>query len=258
MNGIFDGDVLIQDEIEVCAGFGQLLFVEQIVHHDPRLGVVKRVVRAQVASRGIVLHREEVGQGQPDLGAQQFGERLGGMRFFLIAEQVLVDRGREFGVAAEFDLFVVDANGAEIFGESFVEPSLRGRIVVAQQHGGEVVSDGVPGFIFEQVQDDEVLIVAGEKEAGNVDWLKTLAGRTLAQGRDLEERLVILKGEDGQRNGLIEALPAQQGAENGAHLLEAKGDLASFLVAGIGDDGEVGGVDFEPWGRFGREGGGRG
>ncbi len=249
MNGVFHGHLLIQDEIEVRAGFGQLLFVEQIVHHDPRLGVVKRVVRAQVAGGGVVLHRKEVGKGQPDLGAQQFGKRLGGTSFFLIAEQVLAERGSEFGVAAEFDLFVVDANGAEIFGESFVKPSLRGGIVVVQQHGGEVVGDGAPGFFFEQIEDDKVLIVAGEEEAGDIDWLAP------AQGRDLIKRLVILKGEDGQWDGLIETLSAEQGAEHGAHLLEAECDFSSSLVAGVGDDGEVRGVDFEPGGRFGRGGG---
>ena len=41
------------------------------------------------------------------------------------------------------------------------------------------------------------------------------------------------------------SLPSRSG-EDGAHLLEAKGDLAAFFFAGVGDYGEVGGVDFEP------------
>ena len=88
-----------------------------------------------------------------------------------------VAEGTKFGVAAEFDLFVVDANRAEIFGQAFVEPSLGGGIVVIQQHDGEVVGDRAPGFFFEQVQHDEVLIFAGEKKSGNVNGLARLSQR---------------------------------------------------------------------------------
>ena len=69
LNGVFHRDMLVEDQIEVGASLGQLFLVKQVVHHDPRLGIVERVVRALVARRGIVLHGEEVGQGQPDLGA---------------------------------------------------------------------------------------------------------------------------------------------------------------------------------------------
>ena len=41
------------------------------------------------------------------------------------------------------------------------------------------------------------------------------------------------------------SLPMQRG-EDGAHLLEAEGDFASLFFAGVGDHGEVDGVDFEP------------
>ena len=44
---------------------------------------------------------------------------------------------------------------------------------------------------------------------------------------------------------LRRSLPSSQG-EDGAHLLKAEGDFAAFLFAGVGDDGEVGGVDLEP------------
>ena len=45
-------------------------------------------MRALVAARGVVLHGEQVGQRQPDLGAEQFGERLGRMRIALVAKQI--------------------------------------------------------------------------------------------------------------------------------------------------------------------------
>ena len=38
------------------------------------------------------------------------------MRIALVAEHVLGGGGDKFGIAAEFDLFVVDANRTEIFG----------------------------------------------------------------------------------------------------------------------------------------------
>ena len=48
----------------------------------------------------------------------------------------------------------------------------------------------------------------------------------------------------------MEVIFPQQSGEDSAHLLEAEGDLTAFLLAGIGDDREVGRVNFEP-GRLG-------
>ena len=98
------------------------------------------------------------------------------MRIALVTQQILRAGGKKLRIAAEFDLFVVDANGAEIFGKTFVEPSLSGGIVVVQQHSGEVVRDGAPGFFFEQVQHDEVLIFAGKKKSGDIDGLALARG----------------------------------------------------------------------------------
>jgi len=171
LNGIFHRDVLVQYQIEVSASFRQFLLVKQVVHDDPRLRVVERVMSTFVARRGVVLHGEKIGQREPDLGAEQFGEGFWRMLIALVTQQILGGGGNEFGVAAEFDLFVVDANRAEILGEAFVEPSLGGGIVVIQQHHGEVVRNRSPGLVFEQVQHDEVLIVAGEKKSGDANGL---------------------------------------------------------------------------------------
>ena len=62
--------MLIQDQVKVRPNLGQLLLVEQVMHDDPRLRVIERMVAAFVTSRGVVLHREEVGQGEPDLGTE--------------------------------------------------------------------------------------------------------------------------------------------------------------------------------------------
>lgn len=50
----------------------------------------------------------------------------------------------------------------------------------------------------------------------------------------------------------MEPILAQENGEDGAHLLEAEGDLTAFLLAGIGDHGEMRRVNFKP----GRLGGG--
>jgi hypothetical protein len=72
---------------------------------------------------------------------------------------------------ADLDLLVVNANRAEVFGEAIVEPCLRGRIVIVQQHLGKVMRDRAPGFIFQQIEHHEILILTSQKESGNIDWL---------------------------------------------------------------------------------------
>ena len=107
---------------------------------------------------------------------------------------------------------------------------------------------GAPGFLFEQIQHDEILIFAGKKEAGDVDRLP------LPQGRSLIEHFVVLECKNSQRDGLVEAVLRKQRSEDGAHLLEAQSNLAPAFFARVGDDGEVSRMDFQP-GRFG--GGGK-
>ena len=48
----------------------------------------------------------------------------------------------------------------------------------------------------------------------------------------------------------METISGQEIGEYGAHLLEAEGDLAAFLLTCVSDDGEMCRVNFEP-GRFG-------
>lgn len=44
----------------------------------------------------------------------------------------------------------------------------------------------------------------------------------------------------------MDAIFAQEIGEDSAHLLEAEGDLTAFLLAGVGDYGEMRRVNFEP------------
>jgi len=68
------------------------------------------------------------------------------------------------------------------------------------------------------------------------------------QGSELVVRPVVLEGENSKRARLMQAVFGQKIGEDGAHLLEAEGDLAAFLLAGVGDYGEMGRVNFEPGG----------
>ncbi len=110
----------------------------------------------------------------------------------------------------------------------------------------EVVRDRAPGFLFKQIQHDEILIFAGKKKTGDID------GLPLPQGRALIEHLVVLERQDGQRDRLVESVFRKQRSEDGPHLLEAQCNFAPAFFARVGDDSEVRGVKFQP-GRFGRE-----
>ena len=72
------------------------------------------------------------GRGKPYLRTQQFRQRLWRMRLALVPNQIFVERRSQFGIAANFHLPIVDAKGAEIFREPFVEPSLGRRVVVIE------------------------------------------------------------------------------------------------------------------------------
>src|ERR1700730_4866437 len=119
------------------------------MHRYPRLGVEERVMRAFVVSGSVMLHGEQIGQSEPDLAAEQFGERLRRIAdFFLVLEQVFAESGVQLGVAADLELLVVQSNRRKVFGESFVEPSRHRRIVVIQKKGGTAEDFVAPDFLF--------------------------------------------------------------------------------------------------------------
>src|SRR5271169_5646501 len=113
----------------------------------------------------------------------------------------------------------------------------------------EVVGHGAPGFLLRQVQDDEVLVFAGDEKARNADRL------TLPQWRALVIILVILESKNGQRQRLVEPLLHQKSSEDGPHLLKAQSDLAPLFFTRVGDHGEMRRVDFKPRRRLGGGGG---
>ena len=58
LNGLFDGHMLQLDQPEVSAGLAKLVFVQQVVHGDPRLRVEQRAMRALLVTGCVVPHGE--------------------------------------------------------------------------------------------------------------------------------------------------------------------------------------------------------
>src|SRR5579862_2593312 len=137
------------------------------------------------------------------------------MSVYLIAEQILGGGRKELGICSKLDFLIIEVDRTEVFGQAFIEPSLRRRIVVVQKHESKIVGDGAPRGGLKKVEDNEILIVAEDEKTGGID------GLALAQGRELVIRLVALESENGEWNRLVQFLLAQQHAKNGAHLLEA-------------------------------------
>ena len=62
----------------------------------------------------------------------------------------------------------------------------------------------------------------------------------------LAELFSIAEGDDQKRHALVDLLASEEKAEGGAHLFEIGGDVAPVFFAGVGDDAEVLGLDFDP------------
>src|ERR1700733_8829497 len=106
-------------------------------------------MRAFGVGGSVVLHGEQVGQGEPNLAAEQLGERLGRIaNLALVLQKIFFIDGLQFWIAANFELLVIEANRREIFGKPFVEPSFDRRIVVIKKKMSEIVGDGAPRFVL--------------------------------------------------------------------------------------------------------------
>ena len=70
LNGLFHRHMLVLNQIEVSTSFRQFLFVQQVMHRHPRLCIKQSVMRGFVIRRGVMLHREQIGQREPDLATE--------------------------------------------------------------------------------------------------------------------------------------------------------------------------------------------
>src|SRR5581483_5118184 len=105
---------------------------------------------------------------------------------------------------------------------------------------GEGMGNGTPGFFREQIEDDDVLVFAGEKE--------TRIGyrRPLAQRRDTFVVGVVLQREHLQGHRHVELVAHDEVGEDPAHLLQPDGYFTTALLARISDDVEVCGAELQP------------
>ncbi len=220
LDGLFDRKFLHLHKAEVSTGFGKLVFANEVVKRDPRLG-------AECVRRSGRLRRKKIGHAQPLLSAELSG------------------KSAVAGIVANFGFLRAGAEAGEIIGETYVEPGLRRRIISVQQHQAESTDDGVPILRVRnagtrQVQHDEIALAAGNKKPG----------RGLACGRDPIVFVSGLESDDGQRLPHMGAIAAEQVGELSAHLLKTNEHFMRGRVVRIGQDGEMTGADENPAGRL--------
>jgi hypothetical protein len=90
--------------------------------------------------------------------------------------------------------------------------------------------------------DDEIAFFAGDIEASGMRVALGLPER----GEEGFEGVFVLEGEDEDGLAKVGAEVGKGGVKDFADLLELGGDAAGFAFAGVADDDEVGGADFEP------------
>ena len=93
LDRLFHGDFLVFHQIKISPGFGELVFVEQVVQRNPGLCVKQRVMRTFLIIRNAVFRGKEVRGRKPDGRVQQFAKRLWRVaNLQLISQQVLLPR----------------------------------------------------------------------------------------------------------------------------------------------------------------------
>jgi len=141
--------------------------------------------------------------------------------------------------SANLRLLIIHAQAGEVFRKAFIEPRLRGRIVVVEEDLGEFAGYRAPAFVFGQIQDEVIAIFAGKEEAGR-DRL------SLARGHDFAVFFIASQGNDVDWFRHVDPGSGQQLREDGAHLLEAHDYVMAVLFVSVSDHGKVTGVDADP------------
>jgi len=174
--------------------------------------------------RRIVVDFEEDGQGQKPILAEVDDVVLAGL--------------------ADDGVFFFESGVLVKLGEAFVEPDRNPVIRLAKHVVGVLVvnrGEGVVAFGVE-AKEDVVSVLGAEEEAGEIELIFAEVGF----GLEGAETLFIAAGDDDDRSGGIVAGLGHDDAEDGAHTLELYGNAAGIAFAGVGDDGEVLGLELEP------------
>src|SRR5437764_12542143 len=112
-NGLSHRQLVIFHQLEILAGLRQQIVIENVMHHQPRLGIKQRaMVTALVVDLGIVAHAEQAGH-RYEAG---------------LVQNVL----RAFRRITYLRFIAAKNDASVILGESFIEPRLRARIIAVQ------------------------------------------------------------------------------------------------------------------------------
>src|SRR4051812_46820106 len=186
------------------------------MHDQPGLGIEHVAMIAALVVRGrVVLDGKELGYRDQAIVDDHLN---GGFR----------RASDDGGLAAQID-------GREELGESFVEPRRPLESIRVQQQVSIFMEDGVPLIVAlgGKIESDVVLGLAFLVQAGEFHRL------AFVDRRNLPQSFRILESQYLYRTGGLDLTVKHQGAENLSHLLKAKRHIASALLAGVGDYGEV-------------------
>jgi hypothetical protein len=148
------------------------------------------------------------------------------------------------GNLANLYLLIANCGVAKIFGKAFVHPKRKFAEIETKEGVGIFVIDHLVGIFALDIgaNDDEVAFFAGDIEASG---MRVAFGLPEA-GEKGFEGVFVLEGEDEDGLAEVGAEVGKGGVKDFADLLELGGDAAGFAFAGVADDDEVGGADFEP------------
>jgi len=145
---------------------------------------------------------------------------------------------------AEHYILIADLGVLNEFGKSFIEPKGHPFEGIAELEVGVLVIDGRVGVLVFGVETEQnvVPVLGAEKQALEVYLTPGEINRRL-------ERLkafLVFDGDDDDGQRRVDPGLWEERLEEPAHALELVENVAALLVAGVGDDGEVGAADLEP------------
>src|ERR1700730_4190029 len=164
-------------------------------------------------------------------------EKIGDLhRAFVLQRLVLILRD-----LAHASFFAINLDAGEVFGKAFLKPGIDARSKDSvHELVGIFVEDHTPGILSRHVEHDEAAVLATLEQPSQLHRLPVL------QGRKLSQFFGIAESNNLQRYGKVHVRLGHQSAEDGPHLLEAHGGLATSSFARLGHHGEMRRLNFNP------------
>src|SRR6478752_6238679 len=156
------------------------------MHQHPGLCVEERVMSAFLPVDHAIFHLQEICEIQPNRRGKYFSQRLQTRVGGWLGRNG--ERGRKrrrkgkLWITSQFGFLGREVEGSEVFGESFIEPGLRGRVVVGEvvvRHG---MLDSPPAIGNGGVKDDVYPVIARRKNPLRNTGVCTCSRRDLSVG----------------------------------------------------------------------------